>query len=193
MKRLTDKNLNTGKHFDEVFSDGKKFDLERQVEFYKKIKQGMKALDLGAGIRGFVELFRESGGKADVAELHALDFSEFAKEEVLKKYPDIKYITGDVLNTPYQDGYFDLVGAGELIEHMEDPEKLVQEMARITKIGGLMIISTVDPDCEDSRGIDYPEHIWQFTPQDLIDLFVPYGKPEYRRIGNYDCVITVKK
>jgi len=188
MKRLTEKNINTGEHFDEVFTEGKDFDVERQVEFYKLIQQGMKVLDLGAGIKGFVELFRESGGKDNVAELHALDFSEYAKREVVNKYPDIQYAIGNVLETPYEDGYFDLVGAGELIEHMEKPEYLVKEMARITKQGGMMIISTVDPDCEDSKGKEYPEHIWQFTPEDLINLFKPYGEPQYRRVRNYDCI-----
>lgn len=191
MKRLTKKNINTPEHFNTIFKDSHKFDVERQYQFYKHIQPGMRVLDLGAGIYGFVELFKESGGQG--AELHCLDFSEYAKKKVTKKYPDIIYKIGNVLNTPYEDGYFDLVGAGELIEHMEEPKYLVKEMARITKPGGLMIISTVDPDCEDSRGVKYPEHIYQFTKEDLLEMFSQYGKSTYKRVGNYDCIFSRRR
>lgn len=187
MKRLRKENINTPKHFDKIFSDeGNKFDVERQNYFVHKIKPGMKALDLGAGLYGFGHFYYEAQGSG--AEIYAVDFSQYAKERTENLEPRVRYEIGDILNTRFEDGYFDLVGAGEVIEHIEKPQELITEMARLTKKGGLMLISTVDPDCEDSKGIEYPEHIWQFTKDDLLDLFKGYGQSEYSRIGNYDCV-----
>lgn len=190
MKRLTTQDLNTPEHFANVFATytDYKFDLARQVEFYRRITPQMRVLDCAAGIRGFVECYLHSGGKAGPTDLHALDFCPFARADVLRRQPLINYILGDVRAMPYRDDFFDFVGAGEIIEHMEEPAAFAAELARVTRPGGTILISTVDPDCETAieKGRNYPEHLWQYTPEDLIAFFAPHGDPRYFRLGNYD-------
>ena len=48
----------------------------------------------------------------------------------------------DALNMSYPDNSFDLVWGCESGEHMPDKEKYVQEMARVLKPGGRLVIAT---------------------------------------------------
>jgi SAM-dependent methyltransferase len=43
---------------------------------------------------------------------------------------------------PYNDSFFDCVVAGEIIEHVYDPDALVAEMRRVLRPGGVLILTT---------------------------------------------------
>jgi SAM-dependent methyltransferase len=48
---------------------------------------------------------------------------------------------GDVTRLPYEDESLDLVIASEIIEHMPDPEGVVEEITRVLKPGGRLILT----------------------------------------------------
>ena len=60
--------------------------------------------------------------------------------------------------------------SGEVLEHIEVPQTLIDEMARICRPGGKIIIST--PHLE----FDDPEHIWEFDEKDLQEMMGKYGE-----------------
>jgi len=64
----------------------------------------------------------------------------------LAKKRDEKNITFKVADAnkkqPFKDGSFDIITSSELIEHIEDPVFLLNEMHRLLKPGGVAIIST---------------------------------------------------
>lgn len=193
MKRLQTININTPEHFNRIWSleDTHYFDRIRMEAFTTSVKDGDEVLDVGAGLYSWGEylLFKNRNVK-----VHAIDISSYAQERVKAAYPKIDYVLGNALDLPWTNNSFDVVGAGEVIEHMEDPSLLVKEMVRVCKKGGQVIIGTVDPDCQDSKlnGCIYPEHLWQFTPKDLGILVAPYGLYRYKRVGNYDFVYCTK-
>jgi SAM-dependent methyltransferase len=43
---------------------------------------------------------------------------------------------------PYDDGKFDIVWCSEVIEHLKDPALAIQEMQRVTKTGGRILLTT---------------------------------------------------
>jgi ubiquinone/menaquinone biosynthesis C-methylase UbiE len=195
VKRLALDNINTAQHFDAIWRmEGiHRFDPVRMAAFCKYVKPGDRILDVGAGRFGWAQYRLETAlPDAIPIEAHAIDFSPEAVHTVTAECPELRYHLGDVLRMPFPSDHFDVVGAGELIEHMDVPADLAAEMARVTRIGGTIIIGTVDPDCQDSQGIEYPEHLWQFTPEDLVDLLSKYGPTKYERIGNYDHVVCQK-
>lgn len=197
MQRIQIKNINTPKYFDNVWQDDnyQKFDLERQKIFLAYINEGDKVVDLGCGKYGFVELYCKAElQNIKPVELHALDFSSYAIKDLTEKYPVIAGVVADVCKTPYINDYFDLVGTGEVIEHLEKPASFVKEMARITKPGGYMILSTLNDKCEQASKLEYPEHVYSFTPVDLFDFFAPFCDDiHYFIFGNYYFVIAKKK
>lgn len=105
-----------------------------------------------------------------------------------------RYLIGKAEDTGLPSDSFDLVTAGELIEHYVEPAQLVKEMYRLCKPGGWIVISTVDPKCDDAirRGLVYPEHIWEFTMEDLLGLFGWTGEVVYYRVGNYHFIRSQK-
>lgn len=190
MKKLTDINVNSPEQSDVSWKmeNTHKFDVQRMEAVRKYIKDGDKICDLGGGMFGFGQYYLEIGG---IGEVTTVDFSPYAKEVVTKRCPKINYITGNILDTKLPSESFDVVGATEVIEHMEEPKDLAKEMARLVKKGGVIVIGTVDPDCEDAKlnHCKYPEHLWQFTKEDLLAILEPYGEVTYERVGDYDHVV----
>jgi len=55
--------------------------------------------------------------------------------------PNLQYELNNALDLTYPDGAFGLIVSCEVIEHVGQPEKMVQEMARVLRSGGLAILT----------------------------------------------------
>jgi ubiquinone/menaquinone biosynthesis C-methylase UbiE len=58
---------------------------------------------------------------------------------------DVWKLQGDALHVPVRDGAADGVIATAIIEHVEDPERMMREAARILRPGGLLVVTTPAP------------------------------------------------
>ena len=67
--------------------------------------------------------------------------------------PDVKHNLNR-FPYPFKDGEFRLIEADHLLEHLEDPFKVMKELHRISKNDGLIIIRVP----HFSRGFTHPEH-----------------------------------
>ena len=96
----------------------------------------MRELDAGCGLGYFLLRMQSSG-----AELHGIDVSPesvtFVKQHITEHAK-----VGDVENIPYPDNTFDKVLFCEVIEHVEDDEKVLREIRRVLKPGGRVVITT---------------------------------------------------
>ena len=179
MRRLQTTNINSPEFFDEAYFgrlekhgvDFCQYDKERYDRMAEKFTSGV-FLDLGVGDSPIcVDLEKKTKG-----EYHALDFAKRIMEYLGKKYPQVKYVHGDVLNTCYEDETFDYVVMGELLEHMDSPQNLIKEAMRILKPNGTLALSTPYKEDFTKEGFISPEHMWSFDRQDVGDLLKPYGK-----------------
>ena len=66
-------------------------------------------------------------------KLEGLEYSKDAIELGKKTYPDIKITQGSIYELPYRDNSFDLVLCTEVLEHLEEPEKALKELVRVSK------------------------------------------------------------
>jgi 2-polyprenyl-3-methyl-5-hydroxy-6-metoxy-1,4-benzoquinol methylase len=194
MKRLVANNINTPEYFNKIWHDGTaRYDRVRYNDVIKYIKPNDIVCDFGAGYMGWSQYLLDQ--RKDVkANVCALDYSEEAKKLTLAITPGLCYKIGDVLDSGYPSNVFDVVASLEVVEHLEEPWKLADEMIRVCRPGGTIIIGTVDPDCHDSikNGCKYPEHLWQFTNADLIHIVAHAGETTYKRVGNYDHIYCIK-
>lgn len=197
MKRLHQKNINTPEYYIEVWSNKLKdrpyYDAVRMRALIKHVKSGSKVLDVGAGLYGSCQYISE---KTDIqASLVVVDFSEFVLNKLKRNNPEIECVEADVYKMPFDDKSFDYVIAGQIIEHMEDVEAFVKELARVCR--GTITLTTIDTDSENAKKHgDYPEHIWDFTARDLLSFFEPYGKTAYSIVGDYhfiECELKNKR
>ncbi len=54
------------------------------------------------------------------------------------------FILADIHQLPLRDDYFDVVACLEVIEHVSEPRRVVDEIHRVLKDGGTLLISTPD-------------------------------------------------
>jgi len=87
-------------------------------------------LDVGCG-EGFTltRLQEEKIGKT----LSGVDNFDKAIELGKKVNPSLKIKKGDIYNLPYKDNSFDLVLCMEVLEHLEKPDKALDELKRVSK------------------------------------------------------------
>ncbi len=98
-----------------------------------------RILDTGAGHCHLTTKMAKSVG---ATETHAIDIDTYG--DVYKQY-NIRFTKGD-LNPPlqYPPNYFDLVTSIHTIEHLVDTDRHLDEIFRVLKPGGYLLIETVN-------------------------------------------------
>jgi O-antigen biosynthesis protein len=81
------------------------------------------------------------------------------------------FIHADAGCLPFPAASMDLIVAFEVIEHLPDQERLVRELARVLKPGGVVLISTPDKAVySDARQYVNPFHIREFYRDEFLAL-----------------------
>lgn len=142
---------------------------------YNLPKEG-KLLDLGCGRGEFLRGFIRCGLNG-----YGVDQSSIAKSLC----PEAEILQSDLVNEPlpYDDNSFNVVFSKSVLEHFYYPEKLVMEIYRIVKPGGLVI--TMVPDWESVYRTFYEDytHRTPLTINSLKNIFL---------INGFDDVIVEK-
>ena len=90
------------------------------------------------------------------------------------------YVSGDMLRMPFADGAFDCVTAGWVLEHLKDPAPGLEEMARVLRPGGrLLLLCTAD----NVTG-QWNSRTWKcrtYNPSELAEACADSGLPWVRR------------
>ena len=94
-----------------------------------------KYLDIGSGRGSLITKVRSNFA----VESYACDYTD-ALMQVPGQLVDIANLNHEPL--PYPDASFDVVTATEVIEHLEDFRRVVREIYRVLKPGGVCILST---------------------------------------------------
>lgn len=104
------------------------------AEQAKQLPVGCKVLDVGAGSCPYRHLFDHCEYRTqDVALLHGEQLRHGG-------YGQIDYV-GDATAIPAPDGEFDAVLCTEMLEHHPEPIRVVKELARILKPGGILLLT----------------------------------------------------
>jgi 2-polyprenyl-3-methyl-5-hydroxy-6-metoxy-1,4-benzoquinol methylase len=123
----------------------KLFDIRRKfiLDIAKDVtkKGGKNILDLGCG----EETYIENLVKINNNNFYGVDISDFVIDLHKKAYQDysnVEFIACPAEKLPFNKEYFDLIICDELIEHVPKAEILLDEIKRIIKKDGILIIST---------------------------------------------------
>jgi SAM-dependent methyltransferase len=104
----------------------------------------------------------------------------------------IKPVHGNVEDTlPFEDRSFDVVVAGEMLEHVRAPDEIVAEVRRVLQPGGTFVGSVPNAYRLQSRLLflagrppeDDPTHLHMFSPAALEGLLAGFAKPELAFVG----------
>lgn len=133
--------------------------------------KGKKILDAGAGKGRFLIDFLNEECKF----ILALDISnrmlKISKERMQNLVNErISFVVGDIEHLPLKNAFFDIALCVDTLVHMSNPKKGLQELARVVKDGGKVVVDVTVP--LSIRSIsDFP-----FEPLDLLTNLTAWFK-----------------
>lgn len=149
-------------------------------KFQKHVKSHFKVLDLGCGNGRLFEFLRP-------IDYTGIDSSENLLKEAKKRYPDVSFVNGDMLEIPLKDNEFDMVFCIAALHHIPSKnlrKKAVSEIKRVLKKDGILILTIWN--LFQKKYIKYLFKsfvIWLLTlgKYDWNDTFIPWGKDKIPR------------
>jgi 2-polyprenyl-3-methyl-5-hydroxy-6-metoxy-1,4-benzoquinol methylase len=116
------------------------FMLERLAETCAGWDRAPRVLDIGCGEGRFAAALVRAG-----AETVAVDVAPEPLRRALERHPDLDVrLVEPEVPLPLEDSSFDVVWAGETIEHVADTSRWLSELRRVLRSGGMLLISTPD-------------------------------------------------
>jgi 2-polyprenyl-3-methyl-5-hydroxy-6-metoxy-1,4-benzoquinol methylase len=95
-------------------------------------------LDIGCHDGTFLSLIKNRNNN-----FFGLDASDWAVEQSRGKNIEVsQYFFDDAERLPHEENFFDLVVAGEIIEHIYDTDFFLAEIGRVLKPGGKLLLTT---------------------------------------------------
>jgi len=155
--------------------DSRAAQLADEVRDFVRPQGDERALDVGTGAGALAlalaPLVREVVGLDPVPELLGL-----ARERAL---PNTEFVEGDGTALPFADSAFDFAGTLRTLHHVEQPELVVAELARVTRPGGhVLVVDQLAPDDPAAAAVFHefetardPSHTRLLTDRELRKLF----------------------
>lgn len=86
----------------------------------------------------------------------------------------VRFAEVDMQDLPYEDNIFDFVISGQVIEHLADPKKAIEESYRAFGEGRIAKHTT----CFINHMHPCPKDYWRFSPQALEHLCKQFQKKQ---------------
>ena len=80
----------------------------------------------------------------------------------------------DAADMPFADKVFDYVICSHVLEHVERPDAVVSELARVAKAGYIEV-----PEAASAKIVDFPSHLWWVTLDDGLLVFTAKSQPYF--------------
>ena len=144
--------------------------LRKRRRINQFIKTG-KILDIGCGRGLFLDVMRRGGWDTLGTEFNGETASYAMKTYGLKIFP------GDIARHKLPTESIDVININQVLEHLKNPNKVIQESYRLLKKGGMLIISVPNlrsPQFAIGKKkwflLDLPFHLFHFTEEGLCKL-----------------------
>ncbi len=139
-------------------------------------KRGARLLEVGSGMGHLVgrlsRHFRAIG----------MDLNHWAVKQSKTAAEAASLQTASAQELPYKDGAFNIVIIKHIVEHLPDPAKAINEIARVTEPGGILILATPNlasllKPWKGEKWIGYqdPTHISLKPPEEWLALIEGAG------------------
>lgn len=137
-----------------------------------------RILDVGCGIGSFLGEMSKSNW-----DVYGVEISKYAGQEAANKIGKEKVFIGQLEQCNYDSNYFDVVTCWHVLEHVTNINNLIEEISRIMKDDGLIVIEVPNFDSllfklfkENYYGCIYiPEHVTYWSKKSLVNLLNRHG------------------
>jgi 2-polyprenyl-3-methyl-5-hydroxy-6-metoxy-1,4-benzoquinol methylase len=116
-------------------------DFARRADFLLgHVSAGERVLDVGCGEGRFAAVLVDAGAKVTGIDVAA---EPLRRAHVRRPELDLRQVQAEGA-WPLEDASFDVVWAGEVIEHLRDTAGWLSEVRRVLRSGGKLLLSTPD-------------------------------------------------
>lgn len=113
------------------------------LDFMRDQNKGSKILDIGSQ-RGVLCAHLEELGH----DPYGVEVMEELVKSSRSEYPSLNFQFADCEKMiPFEDGFFDIVWAGDVIEHVRFTDVFINEINRVLKKDGLFVLTTPMHNC----------------------------------------------
>jgi 2-polyprenyl-3-methyl-5-hydroxy-6-metoxy-1,4-benzoquinol methylase len=179
------KNTSTFAHFVRICAPGYRQSLPFHKRVFSKLiynlfkgkvvhppfQQHGKILDIGCGSGLFVKEMEEFGWDSYGVEIDK-SAVEYARKTGLKVF------CGELTDAHYPEQFFDVVAIRHVIEHVHSPKEVMNEIYRIMKNEGTLILVTPNIDSYEAKifgrywtALEVPRHLFFFSLKTIKRLF----------------------
>lgn len=170
-----------------------KFDILKKI--LKSKKSFKNAIDLGSSGNSFLNIFENATNKSfyDIADLPLKSYTKKStKELTVNNFTHYWHpVCGDIAYLPYRNESFDFVCALDVLEHIKNDRLAIFEISRITKKGGLAIISVPHKMKFYSKQDYLIGHYRRYEVNQIIALFEKCGMKSARVFGVYGRIMRI--
>jgi SAM-dependent methyltransferase len=99
---------------------------------------GRRYLDVGCGGGAMA---RAVGLERPGLSVHGVDLSRAAVRFAARQPEHVSFAVGEAQRLPYGDSVFDAVSLFDVLEHVDEPELVLAEIARVLRPGGLLHVA----------------------------------------------------
>ena len=150
-----------------------------RLQMLRQHKQSGAMLDLGCSSGGFLRFLR-----GDSWKLYGIEMSvECAKKAEASTGADV--FVGDILDAPFQPECFDVITCFDVLEHLFEPRRVMDKVAKWLKPEGIFYVQVPNIDSAEARvfgtywhGLELPRHLFHYSPASLRFLAESAGLHE---------------
>jgi len=138
----------------------------KRYTFALPVCEGREVLDVGCGVGYGTAVLAETARRVVGGDV---DEASIAYARGRYGLPNVEFIVLDATALPFGDASFDVVCSFETIEHLDDPEALVREAARVLRSSGSFLVST-PRSAQTTHAPENPHHRVEFAREDFESM-----------------------
>lgn len=153
------------------------YGFRKRRRFITRHKKSGSLLDIGCAAGTFLLSMREVDGWHVTGVELSKDVAKLARERY-----DLDVFGGTLEEANFADKQFDVITMWDVLEHVHDPTATLNEISRILKPDGLLLVRVPNLASWDAKlfdrhwaGFDAPRHLYVFTPQTVEQLLAQTG------------------
>lgn len=153
---------------------------KKLMELFKTTK-ALNVLDVGCGEGLTIQFLHKYYPQVDY---QGIDLSQRAISIAKEHNLFAKFSVGSITDLPYPDSSFDLIICSEVLEHLENPDKALTELTRVSKKYLILTVPN-EPWFRISSFLtvkylttwgNHPEHIQNWTKNSFLNFVQKYTK-----------------
>ena len=147
------------------------YTISKKIHLLQSLGKGKTLLDIGCGTGEFLNACAQSG-----FTVHGVEPSETGRKQA---HDNFKLIIKDESSIKdFNEKTFDFISLWHVLEHVYHLNDRIQEISRILKDDGYLIIAVPNRNSYDASfykehwaAYDLPRHLYHFTPKNIKELF----------------------